>query len=267
MPFTITFKRAGSNDIEEISYDDPWVFDHDIAEMKLGIPSEYDWVEGSEVFENDYEVDDNLDESEELTYDQAVEYLKKNDITCDPTVGVIGEYVCDLLDDYANDDIDPTYSKSTLDEIINRVIEYKNDFDDEDAELTEDRKSDAKCEYKKASDKVRAAMKKYDSINESDTDKSYSEKAWMLNRIIEAINDEEAYYGSWLYVWPDGETKEDCENDFGDEESYKDLESLFIRKYKTYHDSGLFTNEDDVIEAAHEWDKKLGLEEIEVFRP
>ena len=256
MPFTITFKRAGSNDIEEINYDDPWVFDHDIAEMKLGIPSEYDWVEGSEVFENDYEVADDLDESEELSHDQAVEYLEKNGIICDPTVGVIGEYVCDLLDDYANDDIDPTYSMSTLDEIINRVIEYKNDFDDKDVEddaLTEDRKS--------------AAMKKDDSINESNTDKSYAEKAWMLNRIIEAINDEEAYYGSWLYVWPDGETEEDCEDDFGDEESYSDLESLFIRKYKTYHDSGLFTDEDDVIEAAHEWDKKLGLEEIEVFRP
>lgn len=90
----------------------------------------------------------------------------------------------------------------------------------------------------------------------------YAKKAWMLGQIMQSMNDESAYYGSWLYIWPDDETMEDCEYDFGDEISYNELEASFIPKYKRCHSGGLFNASKDVVDAAHEWDKKLGLEPI-----
>lgn len=100
-------------------------------------------------------------------------------------------------------------------------------------------------------------------------EKTFAEKAWELNEIIEKMNDEEAYYGSgWLFIWPDGETKEDCKADFDNEESYKELEDLFIEIYsdEEYHEGGLYTNVDSIIKNAHEWDTKLGLTPIHVIR-
>lgn len=88
---------------------------------------------------------------------------------------------------------------------------------------------------------------------------SYGDKAWKLNQIIQAMNNEEAYYGGWLYVWADGETYDLALTDFGDRESYKELEDTFIRTYKKYHRDGLFRAEKDVLEMAHKWDEKLGL--------
>lgn len=94
----------------------------------------------------------------------------------------------------------------------------------------------------------------------------WANKAWELNEIIQSMNNEEAYYGGWLYIWPDGETKQDCEYDFGDEESYSDLEDAFIRNYKEYHDDGLYTKDERIINNAHEWDKKLGLSPVEALK-
>ena len=96
----------------------------------------------------------------------------------------------------------------------------------------------------------------------------YGVLAWRLNEIISHMNDEEAYYGSWLYIWPDGETMADCNSDFGDKESYKELEESFIRKYKAYHSDGIciYKEEDrKILKWANAWDKKLGLEKIKVF--
>jgi len=106
-------------------------------------------------------------------------------------------------------------------------------------------------------------------MNEKTTKKiPYGVLAWRLNEIISHMNDEEAYYGSWLYIWPDGETKQDCNSDFGDKESYSELEECFIRKYKAYHSDGIciYKEEDrKILEWANAWDKKLGLEKIKVF--
>lgn len=100
-------------------------------------------------------------------------------------------------------------------------------------------------------------------------EKSYAEKAWELNEIVEAMNDEEAYYGSgWLFIWPDGERREDCDDDFGDKESYEELEDLFKEIYadEEYHEGGLFTNNERIAANAHEWDKILGLSPIQVIK-
>lgn len=100
----------------------------------------------------------------------------------------------------------------------------------------------------------------------------YGERAWKLSRIMIYMNDEEAYYSGWLYIWPDGETWEECMEDFKDEESYKDLEKSFISHYgdKEIHRGGLFSNKGvpkSIIEDAHYWDEQLGLPLIEVIKP
>lgn len=97
--------------------------------------------------------------------------------------------------------------------------------------------------------------------------KPYGEMAYNLNEIISAMNNEEAYYGEWLYTWVDESTLDDAFEYFGDEDSYNDLLELFKEIYKEYHDDGLYTNSQRIINMAHSWDKKLGLDEIEVLTP
>lgn len=101
-----------------------------------------------------------------------------------------------------------------------------------------------------------------DVIREAYETSDWAAKAWRLNEIISCMNNEEAYYGGWLYTWPDGDTREDCEYDFPDEESYQDLEKAFIRYYKRYHDEGLYEAPAEIEAAAHEWDRDLGLADI-----
>ena len=97
------------------------------------------------------------------------------------------------------------------------------------------------------------------------------EKAWMLNQIIAHMNNEEAYYDGWLYIWPDGESFEECLEHFGEDEDYKELEKEFIYRYsnKEYHNDGLYANSrtpNEVIEAAQYWDAKLKLPLICVLK-
>lgn len=97
------------------------------------------------------------------------------------------------------------------------------------------------------------------------------DKAWRLNQIIMYLNDEEAYYSGWLYIWPDGETYEDCKYDFEEDDSYKDLEESFKYHYsrKSTHNGGLYSSRgvpEQVIEDAHMWDEILGLKPIEVVK-
>ena len=99
---------------------------------------------------------------------------------------------------------------------------------------------------------------------------SYGEKAWKLNLIIAYMNDEEAYYSGWLYIWPDGESYAECLLDFAEKSSYQDLEKSFKYHYsrKSSHKAGLFSSKgvpQEVVEVAHFWDKKLGLEPITVL--
>lgn len=105
-----------------------------------------------------------------------------------------------------------------------------------------------------------------DAVREAFAESEWPEKAWMLGQIIQCMNDEEAYYGSWLYTWPDGATFEDCKELFDDEESYRDLEDAFINTYKAYHNGGLYNAPEAVEKAAHEWDRDLGLAPIENIR-
>ena len=91
---------------------------------------------------------------------------------------------------------------------------------------------------------------------------NYAKKAWMLNKIISAMNDEEAYYDNWIWLWPDGEDYEECEYDFGNKEDYEELERAFIYAYKTSHKYGLYKADEETLKAARNWDEKLNLEPI-----
>jgi len=100
---------------------------------------------------------------------------------------------------------------------------------------------------------------------------TFGERAWKLGLVMQYMNDEEAYYSGWLYIWPDGETYISCLEDFRDEESYKELEESFIRHYseKEAHEAGLFSRRGvpvEVIDIAHFWDDQLGLPHIEEIK-
>jgi len=101
------------------------------------------------------------------------------------------------------------------------------------------------------------------SITEDVQMNEFGQKAWNLNEIISSMNGEGAYFGGWLYIWPDGTDREDANYYFDDEESYKELEDSFIRNYKRYHNGGLYKASPEVEKLAHEWDSKLGLKPIE----
>lgn len=106
-----------------------------------------------------------------------------------------------------------------------------------------------------------------ESLNEEVELNAMAEEAWMMNRVISCMNNEDAYYGSWLYLWPDGETREACAYDFGDHESFDELKDKFIRTYKHYHADGLYDAPADVVEYAHMMDSRLGLSKIENLAP
>ena len=100
---------------------------------------------------------------------------------------------------------------------------------------------------------------------------TYGERAWLLGEIMIYLNDESGYYSGWLYIWPDGENWEQCMDDFGDEESYKELEEAFIPRYsdEEIHEAGLYSRKPiptAVVDAAHYWDSVLGLEPIELIK-
>ena len=94
-------------------------------------------------------------------------------------------------------------------------------------------------------------------------DTTWGEKAWKLGQIMLYMNNEDAYFGDWLYIWPDGETYEDCLSDFNSEDEYEDLRNSFNRHYRAYHNDGLFEAPQEVEEWAHEIDRELGLKPIE----
>ena len=109
----------------------------------------------------------------------------------------------------------------------------------------------------------------------------YGHKAWLLNEIISSMNDETAYYDTeWLYIWPDGESYEECIEDFGDKQSFKELENTFLSIYQyndaedgedpedaeyNFHRDGLYSPTQEAVDLAHQYDRKLGLSPIKVI--
>lgn len=108
-----------------------------------------------------------------------------------------------------------------------------------------------------------------ESLNESIEVNAYAKEAFLMGKVIESMNDEEAYYGSnWLYTWPDGdiENEEDAAIYFSDKESFDELKDLFLDVYSdvTYHEGGLYRPDEETVAYAHKIDKLLGLRPIDV---
>lgn len=74
----------------------------------------------------------------------------------------------------------------------------------------------------------------------NDGDDNNAAHAWLMNRVLETMNNEEAYYGSWLYTWPDGTNYEDCEALFSDQESFDDLEAAYLDAFTEYYEDGWY---------------------------
>ena len=116
------------------------------------------------------------------------------------------------------------------------------------------------------------SIKIKNTLGKAEWDKlPYYQRAWKLSLIMQCMNNEDAYYSGWLYIWPDGETYEQCMRDFGDKESYEELERSFIAYYsdEEYHNDGLCTFggevPEEVVKDAHMWDEALGLSPIAVL--
>lgn len=61
-----------------------------------------------------------------------------------------------------------------------------------------------------------------------------------MNTIILALNNEEAYFDSWILTVPDEATDEDFEYIAGDLELFTDAVKLFKELMKEYLDDGLY---------------------------
>lgn len=146
------------------------------------------------------------------------------------------------------------------------IAAKKADRDDVVKQFTGDRKENQAIDSfeKKENKMAKAGMLGEDVITKMKK-LPYGLLAWKLGEIMMSMNNEEAYYGGWLYIWPDGETKEECMVDFGDKESYDELRKSFEKYYKRYHDDGLYTEDDDIVDYAHKIDAKLGLKPIENY--
>ena len=181
-------------------------------------------------------------ENDEATDDVAFDNDFETDET-EPEEEVEEEPEVETVEDEEEKDgMETDTSEEELDDL--ELPELGDEIDSDDVEEDEE-------------DKVK------ESLNEDIQLNKYAEEAWMMNRVISAMNNEEAYYSSWLYIWPDGETREDCAYDFGDADSLSDLEQTFNRIYKHYHADGLYAAEPDVLAYAHQTDSKLGLAKIE----
>ena len=68
--------------------------------------------------------------------DDAIDYIENQGISCDPCSGDVGEYVCDLLDKYAefNEEDECYYTEETLDQIVEQAKEYSKGLEDEEDE-------------------------------------------------------------------------------------------------------------------------------------
>ena len=194
------------------------------------------------IFNDDGSVDSGL------TEDEFVEYADLDDYGCE-TEEELRDYFksiehFDTVKDLFNSGLSWFMYIENDDEILKEIDEILSEPIEEKKECKEECKKEVLDEMAKL---------------------PYHVLAWKLNEIISSMNNEEAYYGSWLYIWPDGERLEDCKEDFGTKEAYEELKELFEKVYEEYHEDGLYTSDPEVLEYAHKIDAKLGLEPIKNF--
>lgn len=204
-------------------------------------------VDDEASFDNDVATED--ENSDENSEDEATESEDTEATESEDTDEEVNE---DIDDDEEDDEEEKPFDETSAHE--------DEDDDDDKSKLGEE----FVPEYKLDEEEVSNAFKSVGGLKEDSTNE-YAEEAWLMNQVISSMNNEEAYYGSWLYIWPDGETRKDCEYDFGNKEAFEELKEEFIDTYKAYHSDGLYDATEEVLAYAHKWDKLLDLAPIENF--
>lgn len=212
-------------------------------------------VEDEDVDEVSFNTEDNGGVDDEASFDNDVAAEDENSDENSEAEATESEDTDDEATE--SEDIDDDEEEKPFDETSAHEDE---DEDDDKSKLGEE----FVPEYKLDEEEVSNAFKSVGGLKEDSTNE-YAEEAWLMNQVISSMNNEEAYYGSWLYIWPDGETRKDCEYDFGNKEAFEELKEEFIDTYKAYHSDGLYDATEEVLEYAHKWDKLLDLAPIENF--
>lgn len=202
--------------------------------------------------------------------EEALDFIHLNDID---------DY--NLIDDpklggfilYWND----SNTNESFDEVEDKVeddLYYDDDAEDFDRRNVEAEKAAIEAEVERSikeleSEEILTDTYEGEGVNESrlsaQEKDDIAKRAWMLNQVIWSMNDENAYSGSWLYLWPDETAEEDVKYYFNTRKDLKELEDLFIKIYKAYHKGGLYTDDKEIIDFAHDMDKKLNLKPIDVI--
>lgn len=207
--------------------------------------------------ENDSETDDikfdnDIQDAEEIPAEESSEETSMlDDINNDNS---------DLGSDDDYDFLDKKLSVEDKEEEVDGMETDSEDVDDEEEKVGEEFDPDNKEEDEEDLDESFISESDYES-----EDPKLAKEAWLMNKVVQSINDEEAYYGEWIYLWPDETAEEDVKYYFGDQESFDELRELFIDIYKRYHADGLYDPDKETIEYAAKQDKILGLKPIEII--
>ena len=211
-------------------------------EFELEFPNEDKKADKAETFENDVEEE----KSEEEPPAEEEEEIK----------------VDTFLDDEEEPDGMETSETEEDDDVVEKEVTTR-DGKKLKLKLTKKLGDVYEEDFEEDSDKDDVNEALADEIIKDHIQDNYGDEAWKLGQIMMYMNDEDAYFGSWLYTWPDGESYEECLDDFGDKDDYDDLRKTFERIYRRYHSGGLFEAPAEVEAAAHEIDRQLGLKPIE----
>ena len=195
----------------------------------------------------DAEFDNDLS-SDEATFDNDVEFEEE-------------EVSTETAEDETSSDTDGEEDLSRFDEPdeddgMETDISEDDDSDVEEATLGDEIEE----KVKKDDEDVTEAFKPNDDIVKMN---KYAKEAWLMNKVISSMNNEEAYYGTWLYYWPDGCDEEECALTFNDREELEDLREVFESVYKDYHEDDLYEADDETLAYAHKQDALLGLKKID----
>lgn len=195
----------------------------------------------------DAEFDNDLS-SDEATFDNDVEFEEEETST-------------ETAEDETASDTDGEEDLSRFDEPEEDDGMETDISEDDDSDVEEVTLGDEVEEkVKKDDEDVTEAFKPNDDIVKMN---KYAKEAWLMNKVISSMNNEEAYYGTWLYYWPDGCDEEECALTFNDREALEDLREVFESVYKDYHEDDLYEADDETLAYAHKQDALLGLKKID----
>lgn len=199
--------------------------------------------------------------------EDRVSFNTEDNNSVDDEVGFDNDVATEDNEDNENataneEDVEVAENEDDEEESFDETTAHEDEDDDDDkSKLGEE----FVPEYKLDEEEVSNAFKSVGGLKEEASTNDYAAEAWLMNQVISSMNNEEAYYDSWLYIWPDGETRKECEYDFGNKEDFEELKEVFIDTYKLYHSDGLYDATEEVLAYAHKWDKLLDLAPIENF--